>query len=82
MRYEGIKVGLAKIVIECDDQGRMEYIDGTPIGDINEEEIQQCAIALSRHMRNQGYINSQDISMIDDREAYKSEQDIDERRGK
>ena len=72
MRYEGIKVGRTERVIECDDLGRMEYIDGTPIGDIDEEEIQQCAIALSRHMRNEGYINSQDISMIDDREAYKA----------
>lgn len=62
MKYEGIKVGRTERVIQCDERtGDMEYIDGTPVSDLDEEEIQECAIALDKHLKNESYVNSQDL---------------------
>lgn len=77
-----IKVGRNEREIICDDHGRIEYIDGCPICDIDEEEISACAIALARHQLNEGYVNSQDLSGLPDKAAYRAEQYVDERRGK
>lgn len=81
MRYE-IQVGRDWRVIETNDLGQIEYIDGTPVCDIDEHEIATCAKALAEHQINDRYVNSQDLSMISDREADRAEQHINERRGK
>lgn len=81
MKYE-VKVGRDWRVIQTNDLGQIEYIDGTPICDIDQDEIATCAKALAEKLINDRYVNSQDLSGIPDREAYRAEQYIDERRGK
>lgn len=81
MRYE-IIVGRDWRVIQCDDNGVIEYIDGSPVSDIDEYDTATCTKALARHLIDEGYNNSQDLAGMPDKEAYKVEQNLDERRGK
>lgn len=77
-----IKVGRDNRVIETNDLGQIEFIDSTPVCEIEQEVIDKCYKALSEHEINDRYVNSQDLSMISDREADRAEQYINERRGK
>ncbi len=77
-----IKVGRINRVIETNESGQIERIDETHISDIEDSDIKECALALSRHEENEGYVNSQDLSGLSDREADRADQYINERRGK
>ena len=81
MTYE-VKVGRTNRVIETNESGQIERIDETHVSDIEWSDVKECAFALSEHLINEGYLNSQDLAGLDDREALRVDRYIDERRGK